>query len=191
MTALVTVPRYRQITGDATADDRVIDKLAEAVERLEDILDRKLESAERTERMRPNRAGLLSPKVTPVTVCANYVIEGDQLRSAWPFAPVDLVTGWPYTYVDVTYTGGWVERSANLTATNRLPLCIEEDLCWAAMALLTPGQTSQVPAGAVSVTQGDSSVSWGPQGAPMSARSGVRWSPRTLTYRYRGDGTSC
>jgi len=178
--SLVTFARYRAITGDIeTTEAAVTARIELAIDRLEEVLDRPLESAERTETMWPTRDGKLWPRATPVTDPGDYTVDGLALK--WAVPGVDMFGS---ATVDVTYTGGWVERTANPTATNRLPPCIEEDLAWAAYALLHPAPTLDVPAGATAVSVGDVSVSFA-GGAPGANRSGIRWSRRTLAYRYR------
>ena len=65
---LVTVARYRAITGDnATPAVTVSAKIELAQELLADALDRELEEAERTETLWPTRDGYLWPSCTPIT----------------------------------------------------------------------------------------------------------------------------
>ncbi|QQS25155.1 MAG: hypothetical protein IPM43_01825 [Actinomycetota bacterium] len=173
--SLVTVARYRAITGDtATTASTVTARIEDAVDLLEEVLDRPLESAERTEALTPTRDGKLWPRAVPVTDPGDYTVDGLALKGGM----------FGSTTFTVTYTGGWVEPSADPSATNRLPVCIEEDLAWAAHALIHPGPGLDVPAGATSVQLGDVSVSFR-GGAPGVNRSGIRWSRRTLAYRYR------
>jgi hypothetical protein len=188
---LVTIDRYRAITGDHTTPAvDVVDALADAVDRLEERLERKLESAERTERMHPTRDWSVWPHAIPITAApAAYVVDGHRLRGSdaigFPFDP----TNWPINGVDLTYTGGWVERTANPDATNRLPIFIEADLAWAAYQIARPARAAaalDIPEGATSLTLGDAAVSFGPKGAvataPAEAR--IKWSPRTLGYKW-------
>lgn len=188
---LITIERYRAITGDETTNAATVSaRIEEAVELLEERLDRKLESAERTERMFPTRDGSLWPHAIPVTDGGDYTVDGYRLMSFWP-AP-----NWPSTQpgLDVVYTGGWVERSANPDAVNALPTHIERDLAWAAFALGQTAQTRQlvgVASGASSVRLGDAAITFGSGGA--KARTDViPWSRRTLSYRYvRIGGDPC
>jgi hypothetical protein len=177
--SLVTIARYRAITGDTATDAVTASAAIElAEELLADVLDRELASVERTETLWPTRDGYVWPSCVPITVATGYTIDGDGLVGvlgpAWPD-----ITG----SVDVTYTGGWVERTANPTAPNRLPSYLERDLAFAARALVAP-EVAQYPAGATSVSLGDASVSFGPDGAPAPG-SGVRWSRATLRHRSR------
>lgn len=184
--ALVTVQRYRAITGDSTTTETLASaRIEEATEILEERLDRPLASAERTERMWPLRDGSFLPHAIPVTVCADYTIDGDRLLGAVP-----VWTGFLETIpdgTDVTYTGGWVERSANPDADNALPVCIERDIAWAAWAL---GQTTaaqaaaSVPAGVSSRTLGDASESYREGTTIAPGEANIVWSRRTLGYRY-------
>lgn len=88
--------------------------------------------------------------------------------------------------IEVTYTGGYVERTANPDAPNRLPACIQRDIALAAQALGQTATTSGYPVGAESVRLGDAAVTFGEGGAP--ARSDLVdgcWSRETLRYRRR------
>jgi hypothetical protein len=192
---LVTPLRYRQITGDQDAGwPAVSGWINEAVERLEDTLDRKLEEAERTERMFPTRDGSLWPHALPIIAAAGYTIDGNRLIGTWLEPVVDLITGHT-RYREVTYTGGWVERTANPDAANRLPTCIEEDVAVAAYLIGHPipfTSQSAVPVGAVSVSLGDASVNFGPRGAQAARPTTITWSRKTLGYRYqRIGGDTC
>lgn len=191
--ALVTVARYKAITGDATLDDaEIASLLADATERLEDALDRKLESAERTERMFPTRDGSLWPHAVPITDGGTYTVDGNRLVGAWHSWP-SLVE--PAHGLDVTYTGGYVERTADAEATNRLPICMEEDIAIAAYLLGHPqplAAQAAVPAGAISASLGDASINYGPKGAPTARTSRITWSSATVRYRYiRIGGEPC
>jgi hypothetical protein len=184
---LVTVARYRAITGDLlTLDVTVTAAIELAEEDLAEALERPLAEGTRTERMIPTRDGWLWPKATPIVDAPDRTINGLGLEPVW--------NGWPCRdAVDVTYTGGWVERTANPTATNRLPLCIEEDLAWAARRSMCPDadgiDVDAIPAGATSVRLGDAAVTFAGDGAagqrPGFERGGRKWSRRTLSYRHR------
>lgn len=184
---LVTVARYRSITGDdATAVSAVEERLTDAVAMLEEELGRPLEQAERTEIVWADRAGRLYPAATPIIDAPGWTIDGHTLtgRSLWG--------AWfdedgPET-TTVTYTGGWVERSGNPTAPNRLPVCIERDLAWCAFRLGQPTNTALVtlPAGVDQVRLGDAALSTtSPTGLNVAAASVAAWSAETLRYRRR------
>lgn len=182
--SLVTLARYRAITGDtATADTAVTALIEEATLKLEEDLGRPLESAERIEAMWPDRNGWLFPLALPITVAAGWTIDGNALRGgAWP------LTSWPEStdYVSVTYTGGYVERTANPTAPNALPLCIERDIAWAAYTLANP-ESIPIPSGASSVSVGDISISFGSRGVRATGDDlRIRWSRSTLRHKRRG-----
>lgn len=187
--ALVTFARYQSITGDVDTPEYLVSARIEyAVELLEDELGRPLASAERTETLWPTRDGRLWPQATPITDPGDYQVDGLALYSS-PFPAVfGFVEG---TAIDVTYTGGWVERSANPVAANRLPTCIERDLAYAAKALGDPGTGSLagLPAGAIVASVGDVAVTFGPGGAGAASESQVRWSRETLAYRYTRVGS--
>ena len=186
--ALVTPERYAAVTTDEDSDPTdVADALAEAVEALEELLDRPLEHDERTERLHATRDGRLWPRATPITDGGDYQVDGESLRSSatWPFDPL-AIGGTSEAGVEVTYSGGFVERTDNPDATNRLPGYIERDLCFAAYRLRhAVAPTSDTPQGATSVSVGDVSVTYGPQGAPgrQDALEDV-WSKKTLSWRY-------
>lgn len=182
--SLVTFERYQAITGDtATAEAAVTSRLEEAVEKLEEDLCRPLEAVERVEAMWPDRCGWLYPTATPITVATGWTIDGHALRGgSWP------IYSWPESTdsVLVTYTGGYVERTANPDASNRLPVCMERDIAWAAYALEHPDLFT-IPTGATAVSVGDLSVSFGGGG---TSRSGddltIRWSRATRRFQRRG-----
>lgn len=189
MSYLVTVHTYQHVTGDTTTDAITVSaRIEEAQELLEDALDRPLAEAERIESMHPTRDGFLWPRATPILAAAGYTIDGLGLRYAWPQAPLIVPTT---TGRFVTYTGGWVERTANPSAPNRLPRELERDIALAAYALGQTSASTAIPAGARSVSLGDAAVTFGPDGAPAPGASRVQWSRRTLAYRYRVVGSAC
>jgi hypothetical protein len=189
---LVTVDRYRAITGDqTTAASAVSALIEEATEELAEVLDRPLEHGTRTERLIATRDGRLWPRAIPITAATGWTIDGLALLGAqaldWPGGN----DAWPFTEaagVDVEYSGGWTEAT--------VPKCIERDIAAAAKILGTPNAGGiVVPAGANRVQVGDVSVAWkdgAPSGGALStALSGV-WSRRTLSYRYRVErGVGC
>lgn len=190
---LVTVATYRLTTGDHTTDPVTVSALIEqAQDDLADALDRPLEHGSYTETLHPTRDGYLWPKATPITAATGYTIDGLGLRGRFLGILSDQILGGGSCGVSVEYSGGWVERTADPAAANRLPKCIETDLCWAAHAMREQAATSAVPAGARSVSLGDASVTFGPDGAPRPGDARVVWSRRTLGYRYRVIGrTAC
>lgn len=189
MSLLVTTARYAIITGDTTTHASAASAAIEdATALLADELGRPdgLDSRERTETMHVGDGGQLRPLAVPVTAAAGYDFDSAAIFGASPDStPFRGVFGsdLPST-VSVTYTGGFVERTANPSATNRLPVEMERDIAWAAHALLHPLSAS-VPAGAASVSLGDASVSFGPGGAPGGGTGGVSWSRATLRWRRR------
>jgi hypothetical protein len=193
--ALVTVLAYQSITGDDTSAGSAVEEwIDRSVAKLEDALDRKIESGERTERMYPTRDGSLWPHAIPITVAPDGLrVDGNRLYGGlFTFGTYDPVTGHSSEF---TYTGGWVERSANPSAANRLPACIEEDIAIGAWVLGHPqplAVAAQIPAGATSVRLGDAAVSYGPGGAPGARARRIQWSAKTLGYRYvRIGGEPC
>lgn len=185
--ALVTPARYKVITGDTvTSDGEITARIEEATTRLEEKLDRPLVAMSRAEPMYPDQHGRVYPHAIPIQSAPGYTVDGVSLVGVWWPAPLVNFVGIETAPV-ITYTGGFIERSANPNAPNRLPQCIEDDIAWAAWALLHPSAAiaTQIPAGATSVSLGDASIGFGPEGAKPSSRSGIRWSPETLAYRYR------
>lgn len=189
MSALVTVARYRTLTGDtSTAASAASAAIEDATSLLAEDLGRPdaLDSRERTETMHVDEGGQLRPLAVPVTVCAGYDFDTAAIRGAspdsTPFRGIEA-SDLPAT-VSVTYTGGFVERTANPSAANRLPVSLEADIAHAAYRLTHP-TIGSVPAGASSVSLGDASVSYGPSGAPSGATGGVSWSRQTLRWKRR------
>lgn len=186
---LVTVERYRAITGDHDLADTSVTALIEhATELLEDELERPLEQDERTELMWRDREGWLWPRATPIVTAAGWTIEGNGLKPGGLTTPsVGVVDLEPSSTIEVTYTGGYVERTADPSAPNRLPRSVEDDLAWAAYALGHPSTIgSNLPAGATSVRLGDIAVTWPPGGSERSRNDlTVRWSRTTLRLRRR------
>lgn len=184
--SLVTVARYRAITGDDVTPSALVEgRLDEAAELLEEALGRPLAAVERTEKIVPTRDGRLWPRCTPIVAADGYDIDGHALLpSALTFYDPTLRT----SQVTVTYTGGWVERTANPNADNRLPVCIERDLAWVAKALGATdasGLVAGLPPGAKSVALGDLSITFATSSDTVDPSTmGIRWSARTLSYRH-------
>lgn len=184
---MITHERYIQITGDTTTTEAKAERcIADAVEALEDYLDRPLPEAERTETMRPDRNGRLWPKATPIIEADDYTIEGIGL--AGTFGPaVDFFTG--SVAVEVVYTGGWADprdEDYDPTATNQLPACIERDLAWAAFKLAHPSATREMALtrdDATSVRLGDAAVTLSGSAGSPSDLDGC-WSKRTRSHRW-------
>jgi len=187
MSLLVTVERYRVITGDTTtAASAASAAIEDATDLLADALGRPgaLKSQARTETMHVGPNGQLRPLAVPVTVCADLEHDTAQMYGAAP----DSVAFRGYfgsdlpTTVDVTYTGGFLERTANPGATNALPAAMEQDIARAAYQLTHP-TIGSVPVGAQSVSLGDASVSYGASGAPSGAD--VAWSRGSMRWKRR------
>lgn len=189
---MISVTRYRQITGDHGSTDAEVTRcVADAVDLLEEVLDRPLASAERTENMRPDRLGRLWPRATPIAEADTYEIDGLALTGASPFGPAVGFLD-PSTFLAVTYTGGWTderpeEYDPEDAANVPLPYCIARDLAWAAYRLAHPegAQTATgFPAGATSVRLGDASVSFGAAGPATAGDTSAWWTKATKGYRY-------
>lgn len=186
---LVTVARYQEITGDTTtAASAVSARIEDATDLLEaELGGRLLRSEERTEQMYRDRLGRLYPRALPITDGGTYTVDGATLRGGSPLAWPDIITD-PFDSVAVTYTGGYVERTANPTAANRLPVYVEYDIAWAAYQLLHPSAATalvSIPAGASSASLGDASVSSssGALSVGMTAVVDGIWSRDTLRLR--------
>lgn len=187
---IVTELTYRDLTGDNDSSGAAASAWIErATSALEDELGRPLESLSRSERMFPDQRGYLYPLATPVQSATGYTIIDTStiaygvLGGVWP----DLITA--TDYVTVTYIGGYVERSANPTAANRLPVAVEYDICIAAYRIghTSAADLSAIPAGATSVSLGDASVSFG-NGAPSGGIAAIlrgAWSHESLRLRRR------
>lgn len=183
---IVTVARYRAVTNDNLTAQSVVEfALDDAVALLEDDLGRPLAAEERTETMWRDRAGWLRPAAVPIVsvATAGWTKDGDHLRPTVTWQPAHD----PFTSIDstveITYTGGWVERSANPSAPNQLPASIELDLCWAAHALCHADELARsAPAGATSLRLGDVSVTFGGTGPRTALDATVRWSRRTMRW---------
>ena len=188
--ALVTVPTYQAITGDtSTAASAVSARIEEATDLLEEALGRDLANATRTEVMHPTRDGSLWPRAIPITNGGGYTVEGIRLvpSSIALGSLVDDLTGG----ITVTYTGGWVERTANPTATNVLPRHMERDLAWAAYALQQTDQQRReqaLPAGVVGMSLGDAQLQFDRtapgRGQLAPSEANIVWSRQTMKYRY-------
>lgn len=183
---LVTVERYREITNDqTTAASAVTARIEEATDELAELLDRPLAHGTHTETLRPASTGELWPRATPITDGGDCTVDGSALLAAAPFGAWSDIGG--TDKVTVTYDGGWVERSANPDATNRLPIVIERDLAWAAYRL---GQAPDpvlvgAPAGASSIRLGDAAITMSTGASLPTPNSHAGWwSARTLSYRY-------
>lgn len=182
--SLVTIAVYRSVTGDtATASGTVQDWLDDTEQDLAEFLDRPLDGdgvptiahGTFTERLRiiaGHRGPQVFPRGTPITDPGDYTQHGNALTGAT--ATGGLIDVSDPAYATVTYSGGW-------TATT-LPRCIRNDICWAAREGIR--HEAPVAAGAVSVSLGDASVSYGAQGGRRAAED-ARWSRQTRRYRRR------
>lgn len=191
MSLLVTVARYRTITGDSSSTEAVASAAIEdATDLLSEALGRPgaLKSTERTESMRVGANGDLHPLAVPVTDVDGYdsfsthTIYGASADAGVPFG---LIGSDVPSVASVTYTGGWTERSANVGDPDALPAYIERDIAAAAYAVIHGGAPMLVPAGAVSASVGDASVSFGSGGAAGGGSSRIAWSPETMRWRRR------
>lgn len=177
--ALVTVERYRAITGDQTSEASAVEeRIEEATEELAEVLGRPLALGSYTETLYPTRDGMLWPRCTPITAAPGWSIDGYGLHggSSWPVGSV-----FGHTATSVTYSGGWTDET--------VPNCIARDIAQAAKTLGPVDAAGiDVPKGAGAAKVGDVSVTFGPGGAPGSSigdRLAAVWSRRTLAYRYR------
>lgn len=177
---LITVARYRTITGDETsASGLVEDAIEQAQSLLEGRLRRPLEQAERTERMRVYADNRMYPKALPiVAVSAGAEVQGPAIVDGTPSGTFLQ----PDDHAEVTYTGGFDPAEEDMGEVDFVPVELARAVAWAAKAILTPADGVEVPAGATSVSVGDVSISWGPGGSPGTGE--VVFSP-SLIRRWR------
>lgn len=182
--SLVTYARYRVITGDTTsAATAVTAAIDDAQALLEERLQRELAQGERIERMYPDSNGRLYPHVTPiVTPPTGLLADGDILYSTGPFRTVpDFI--FEGNWVDLTYTGGYLERTANPNAANRLPEHVERDLALTAYVLVNRSlPAALIPVGASMARLGDAHIVFGSHGPSTGVEALVEqcWSKATL-----------
>lgn len=175
---LVTVAQYRLVTIDTTSSDAAVTAaLQTAEDLLEEYLRRPLPEAERTETLQLDKLGRIYPSAAPITaVPAGYTIRGTAVFGGDILTNDTLVYNWSYDWSaanrprsTITYTGGWTAAT--------LPETIRQVIAQVAYDLLHPSPTT-VPAGATSVSTGDASMTFGPDGgSPVlsaSARRAVR-----------------
>lgn len=176
--SLVTIAKYRSVTGDETSATGTLQPaLDDAEDLLEEFLRRPLHF-DGTERLRlydEARGSVAYPSAVPIIDAADYTIAGHGLIGASP-------TGGPFdqsdpAYAEIAYEGGWTEAT--------LPESIARDVSWAAYSLMRPGSGAAVPVGASAASVGDASVSFGAGGAPARAESGVEWSRATRRWKRR------
>lgn len=180
---MITIERYRAVTGDTTTGASAVSALVEeAVELLVEELQRPINATERTEWVEVDREGRAYPEVTPITeVEQGWEIDGDTLirPPLASFTPSSYGAG----RAQVTYTAGWTLET--------LPTHMRRDIAWAAYALGHPSQLAAgMPAGATGIMLGDVQVQFGVQGkTPGSVRSAtdlaIKWSRNTLLWRRR------
>lgn len=172
--SVVTIAVYRSVTGDETSASGTVQTwLDDTEQELEEYLDRPIASGEYTDRLRINNEGrgpTVYPKATPISDGGDYLVAGHALVGVSPIS--GLFDQSDPAYAEVTYTGGW--------SASTLPRCIRNDICWAVRHALR-GEAARVPAGAVSVSMGDASVSFGARPADPDDR----WSRQTRRYRRR------
>jgi hypothetical protein len=150
--ALVTVARYRTITGDITTTDAAVTgALVDSQGLIEEWLRRELDSTERTETLRLID-GRVYPKAYPITNAGELTIERTRaiLGSAEISPPIWNLPSNSDSYATVTYIGGFTAAT--------LPKTLEREIARTAHNILHP---SLIPAGALSVSQGDASVTFG------------------------------
>lgn len=174
--SVLGVERYRVITGDTTSAATAVEvAIADAQNLLADELRRGIENDERTERLKVDAAGRVYPSTTPITDPGDYTLVGDSALDGASPSGGPFLTVPADTYADVTYTGGWTDET--------VPACVERDLAWAAAAVVNPGAVSRIPAGSISVSLGDASVTFD---RPRSVGEvGIGWSLNTLRHRRR------
>lgn len=180
---LVTIARYRDITGDSTSSSAVIeDALTDAQALLEEELHRPLEQGTRTERCRifgEPRGATVYPSATPlVTTSTGGTVVGHAIVA--PTTGGSFLLD-PDGYATVTYLGGY-DPAATAGDADYLPRTLERAIAWAARALVDPATFASVPSGATSASVGDVSLTWGPGGSPAQGEVSF---DRKLVRRWR------
>jgi hypothetical protein len=163
--AVVTLRRYRDITGDRITDDAAVTaRLEEAQDLIEDELGRLLESAERTETLTltfEHGSWRAYPQAFPITAVGageTFTIEDDVTLAN---VTIDDTAFWGTAVPvegTVTYTGGYT--------TSTVPKALERGIAQLAHALCPALVGAGAPSGASSVHVGDVSVTFArPSGA--------------------------
>lgn len=182
---LVSVDRYRLITGDsASAASAVSAAVEEATDLLSEELGWSIESAQRTESL-PVVDGRLYPAAVPITVVPDgFTVDGySVLGSGAGSLPVFLVErserGGQRT--SLTYTGGWTDET--------LPASLRRAICWAAYTMVRPGDVAELIrfAGASSVSLGDASVDYTVSGPTKGVPAGgtIRFGAKAMGWHLK------
>lgn len=175
---LVTVERYRIVTGDTTtAASAVSAAIEEATDLLSEDLGWQIEEDERTETLNVID-GRVYPSAVPITaVEAGQTIDGYSVTGAAPLGSDFLTEGFEGDVhrATLTYTGGWT--------ADTLPSSIRRAICWAARGILTPSAAEAVPDGATSVRLGDASVTYAT--AQTRATTGITWPPKVMRWHLK------
>jgi hypothetical protein len=145
--ALISVERYRSITGDQLSDSgNITAALGLALELVEEYLDRQLLVQEHTELLQPYR-GKFYPKHSPVLFATGYTIRHDALIGGVHYWGHDVTED---TLTEVTYTGGYDSTT--------LPTTLQVAIARAAEALIQGQNQSSTN---VTVTPGQQVTSIG------------------------------
>ncbi len=172
--SLVTIARYRSVTGDtATLDATVQTALTDAENTVEAYLGRPLAATDRVETVSIFSNGRGYPQVTPVTSITSPATTTNN-GYAMTFS---AVTDWddpPYGATTVTYSGGWTAST--------IPFVIVQVICALANAQVIP-TVSAVPAGATSFSAGELSVSYQSPRTPLSDTQEILSALRPWRYR--------
>lgn len=143
--AICSRERYREITGDITSEDSVVDaELAYAQQDLEERTDRLYESATRTESLLLDREGYVYPKALPVvsvSIPTQSAVDGNRVL----IGSLVNISNSADTRVSVTYVGGYAEGA--------FPIGLVELV--AAMAYQRLHRITDLPLGVTSVKVGD------------------------------------
>lgn len=170
MALAVEIEDYRTMTGDEDIPATVLASLLlDAQLEVERYLERFLVNEERTEKLVPDREGWLWPSAVPITaVSTGMRFNGYGIHWGGPFGYSDVISGEPE--VETVYTGGYTPAN--------MPRTIKEAICrivrrWYEAMSPTPDVFDAIPAGATSVKQGDSSITFGPSGFNPASRASV------------------
>ena len=159
---LVFVATYQWVTKDTvTPSAQVEEALDDALNYVQDEIDRTLPLGSYTETLRVYRNGTVFPKAAPIVSVQNPAIGQVSVQGAGIYiglvdpTPVVNWTDWSGAVpaqATVTYTGGY---TVDGVAGPILPIKLRNALCRVAFNLLHPAQLPEVPVGANSVHVGD------------------------------------
>lgn len=168
---LIHVADYRWITQDQTTPSANVERaLDEALDLVEDELQRRLAFGTHTETLYVYRDGKVYPTNTPVATVTAPAVAATAIQGAGvylgSFTPSpELVNVGDWTAAappqsSVTYTGGYQPYGTTDGVTPQLPMTLARVICRVAYLIVHPSTVlSGLPVGAKSASVGDVSVS--------------------------------